>query len=105
MALRLTTNEFTLFVQALCEQQKKRMAQLRRRLSPMQLEEHSALVAMSSDVQHLRQSCINGDHDLMLDLQGLLREKSPRLRVEREQVLHFGRGVHTGLGAEKKKGL
>jgi hypothetical protein len=25
--------------------------------------------AMSSDVQHLRQSFINGDHDMMLDLQ------------------------------------
>ena len=45
--VRVTTNSFTLFVQALCEQQKKRLAQLRRRLSPMQLEEHSALAAFS----------------------------------------------------------
>ena len=101
--LRVTTNSFTLFVQALCEQQKKRLAQLRRRLSPMQLEEHSALAAMfcwlveacvaeqpamSSDVQHLRQSFINGDHDLMLDLQGLLHEKSPRLSWRDCSALH-----------------
>ena len=101
--LRATTNSFTLFVQALCEQQKKRLAQLRRRLSPMQLEEHSALAAMfcwlveacvaeqpamSSDVQHLRQSFINGDHGLTLDLQGLLHEKSPRLSRKSCSSLH-----------------
>jgi hypothetical protein len=101
--LRVTTNSFTLFVQALCEQQKKRLAQLRRRLSPMQLEEHSALAAMfcwlveacvaeqpamSSDVQHLRQSFINGDHDMMLDLQGLLHEKSPHFSWRDCSALH-----------------
>ena len=44
--------------------------------------------AMSSDVQHLRQSFINGDHDMMLDLQGLLHEKSPRLSWRDCSALH-----------------
>ena len=43
---------------------------------------------MSSDVHHLRQSFINGDHDMMLDLQGLLHEKSPQLSWKDSSALH-----------------
>lgn len=101
--LRVTTNSFTLFVQALCEQQKKRLAQLRRRMSTRQLEEHSILaamlcwlvqacmaeqLAMSSDVHHLRQSFINRDHDLVLGLQGLLHDKVPRPSWKYCSALH-----------------
>ncbi len=94
--LRVTPKSFALFIQSLSHQLKKQIPALRICLTQSELKEHAAFSSMVCwlsesnvaerpalirDVHRFNEAFVDGEVVLMLELQGLLHDRPPKLSL------------------------